>query len=126
MLKVNKTYLLLATLVFVTEIFIGLYMHDTIIRPDGGDFLEVILLYCLVKSFFDTPVLPTAVYVLFFAYAVEVSQYFHLVKWLGLQNSKTARILLGTTFSFIDLLCYTAGILLVVVTENLKASLKKF
>jgi len=74
----------------------------------------------------NTPFLPTACSVLLFAYAVEILQYFHLVKMLGLQNSKLVRILLGTTFSFMDLLAYTLGIALVVVIENLRLSLKKF
>ena len=125
MLIFNKTYFILTLLLLLTEIYIGLYMHDTIIRPYGGDFLVVILLYCLVKSFINFPVLLTAGWVLFFAYAVEVSQYFHLVKILGFQDSKTAKILLDTSFSFIDMLTYTLGIILVIATENLLAGIKK-
>jgi hypothetical protein len=105
---------------------IAVYMRDAIIRPFGGDLLVVILLYCVLKSAINLPVLPAAGAVLLFAYAVEVSQYFHLVKVLGLQNSKLARILLGTTFSFTDLLAYTLGIILVMVIENLRLSLKRF
>jgi hypothetical protein len=47
----NKTYSLLALTFFTTEVLIGTYMHDAIIRPYGGDFLVVILIYCIVKSF---------------------------------------------------------------------------
>ncbi len=122
----NKYYFLLALLLLGVEIYIGLYMHDAIIRPFGGDFLVVILLYCLVKSFINFPVLLTAGWVLVFAYAVEISQYFHLVSMLGLQRSKLATLLLGTSFSYVDLLVYTLGTLLVIVVENLRISLKKF
>jgi DNA integrity scanning protein DisA with diadenylate cyclase activity len=114
----NKTYFLLASALFITEVLIGIYMHDTVIRPYGGDFLVVVLIYCAVKSFFNSPVLQTALYVLIFAYVVEVSQYFHLVNLLGLQNNKMAEILLGTSFSITDLLAYTLGILLVIVIEG--------
>jgi hypothetical protein len=116
----NKTYFLLALTLFITEVLIGAYIHDTIIRPYGGDFLVVILIYCTVKSFFNLPVLQTACYVLLFAYAVEISQYFHLVNILGLQNSNVAKILLGTFFSVTDLLAYTLGILLVIVVEGIR------
>jgi len=125
-MKFNKYYLLLAVLLFAIELFIGIYVHDTILRPFGGDFLVVIFLYCLVKSFFDTHLLLTSAGVLLFAYTVEISQYFHLVNRLGLEHSKTAKILLGTTFSFIDLGTYTLGILLVIVVENLRSSMRNF
>jgi hypothetical protein len=121
----HKYYFLLAILLLSIEVFIGFYMHDALIRLYGGDFWVVILLYCLIKSFINFPVLLTACLVLVFAYAVEVSQYFHLLRLMGLQNSKTAGILLGTSFSFIDLLTYTLGILLVIVVENIRMSLKK-
>ena len=126
MIAFNKSYFLLALLLLSIELYIGIYMHDAIIRPFGGDFLVVILLYCLVKSFLNSPVFLTACWILVFAYAVEVSQYFHLVRLLGLQHSNIAKILLGTSFSFIDLGMYTLGILLVIIVENLRASLNKF
>ncbi|MFI5138080.1 MAG: DUF2809 domain-containing protein [Sphingobacteriales bacterium] len=125
-MKFNKYYFLLAVLLFAIELYIGLYVHDAIIRPFGGDFLVAIFLYCVVKSFINTPLLLTSGLVLLFTYAVEISQYFHLVNRLGLEHSKTAKILLGTTFSFIDLGTYTLGILLVIIAENIKFSLKKF
>jgi len=126
MLIFNKYYLLFALLLLGVEVYIALYLHDAIIRPFGGDFLVVILLYCLVKSFINFPVLLTAGWVLILAYAIEISQYFHLISMLGLQRSKLATLLLGTSFSYIDLLTYTLGILLVIIVENLRISLKKF
>jgi Protein of unknown function (DUF2809) len=126
MIGFHKTYFLFALLLFVTEVIIGLYVHDTVIRPYGGDFLVVMLLYCLVKSFLNTPVNITAFCVLLFAYLVEISQYFHLVSLLGLEHSKIAKTMMGTSFSFVDLLIYTFGILLVIVAENIKASMKTF
>lgn len=118
-MKINKIYLLLTLILFIIEVYIGKYMHDDIIRPFGGDFLVVILMYCFVKTFLNTRVLPTALSVLVVAYVTEVSQYFHLLKWLGLQNSKIAALLLGTYFSWTDMLCYTLGIGLVIVIEKL-------
>lgn len=122
----NKIYFLLALLLLLTEVLIGLYLHDTLIRPYGGDFLVVILLYCIVKSFANASVFATACCVLLFAYAVEISQYFHLVSVLGLQNSRLAVMLMGTSFSFTDMMVYTLGILLVIVAENIRLSFKTF
>jgi hypothetical protein len=122
----RKSYFLLFLLLFAIEVYIGLYLHDTVIRPYGGDFLVVILLYCLVEAVTRLPVLLGAAWVLVFAYVIEISQYFHLVNMLGLQNFKLAKLLLGTTFSFIDLFTYTLGILAVIIVENLRTSLKNF
>ncbi len=124
MFSFNKTYFLVALLLLLTEVLIGLYMHDAFIRPYGGDFLVVILLYCFVKSFVDGPVFTTTCCVLVFAYAVEISQYFHLVRLLGLQDSKAANLILGNYFSLTDMLLYTLGILLVIVIEKIRISLK--
>jgi hypothetical protein len=119
MLGFHKWYFGFALLLFITEVLIAAYMHDAIIRPYGGDFLVVILIYCTVKSFFNTPVLPAAIGVLLFAYLIEVSQYHHLVYLLGLGNNKMARIIMGTGFSWVDMLCYTLGIGLVVLIEKI-------
>lgn len=126
MFKFNRRYFVLMLLLFVIEFIIGADFHDAIIRPYGGDFLVVILIYCFVKSFINTPVVKTALGVLIFSYIVEVSQYFHLVTLLGLQRSKLAKIMLGTSFSFNDLLAYTLGIGLVIAIENLRLSMKNF
>ena len=119
MFHFNIRYCLLTVLLFITEVLIARYMNDAIIRPYGGDFLVVILVYCFVKTFFNTPVLRTAIGTLIFAYLVEISQYFHLVDLLGWGNCKIARIVMGTYFTVVDLLMYTLGILLVLIIEKL-------
>ena len=125
-IKFSFFYFVGTIFLFTTEVFIGRYMHDDLIRPFGGDFLIVLLMYCFIKSFFDTPVLITCIFVLLFAYAVEISQYFHLVYALGWGASPVAKALMGTSFSFIDLIMYTLGICAVLIAEHLKTSLKNF
>jgi hypothetical protein len=122
----NKSYFILTLFLLIIEFIIGADIHDAVIRPYGGDFLVVILIYCLIKSFVNAGAFKTACRVLLFSYIIEVSQYFHLVKLLGLQHSKIANILLGTSFSFTDLLAYTLGIVLVIIVENVKHSMKNF
>ncbi|MBB6502180.1 DUF2809 domain-containing protein [Pedobacter cryoconitis] len=113
MLKFHKSFAGLTLLLLITEILIARYAHDWLIRPYGGDFLIVIFLYCLVKTFVSVPVKPLLTAVLAFAYLIEISQYFHLVDRLGLSNSSTAHLLLGSQFSWIDLIAYTMGAVLV-------------
>ncbi|HEY9000009.1 MAG TPA: DUF2809 domain-containing protein [Mucilaginibacter sp.] len=123
-MRANLNYFLFFIVLLVVELMIGIYMHDAFIRPYGGDFLVVILLYCFIKSFMDASVTKTAIGVLVFAYAVELSQYFHLVKLLSLQHSRIALLILGNSFSFSDLLCYTLGILLVLIIEKIRIGRK--
>jgi len=118
MLQFNRKYFILATLLFITEVLIALYLHDSIIRPYGGDFLVVILIYCFVKSFVNTPVLPTAIAVLLFSYMIEALQYIHIVDRLGLQNSKLASTIIGTSFAWTDIFAYTLGISAVLYIEK--------
>ena len=113
----NKTYFALAILLFIVEVFIGVYVKDNFIRPYGGDFLVVILLYFLVKAFFNISVFKAALYVLVFSFAVEFAQYFKIVEILGLQDIKLARIIIGTSYAFEDLVAYFLGIVAVLVGE---------
>ncbi len=118
MLSIHKFYLLAAILLFLTEVIIARYVHDQFIRPFGGDFLVVIFLYCLLKAFCAVPPWKAAVPVLVFAYTIEVLQYFQLVKMVGLQDYKIARIIIGTAFAWSDLLAYTLGIIVVLGAER--------
>ena len=117
MFSFNPKYFLLTILLFVTEVLIAVYLHDGFIRPYFGDFLVVILIYCFVKSFANIPVIKTAVGVLLFSYFVEMTQYFKLVKWLGLQHSKLAVVVLGNAFAWTDMVAYTLGIGAILLVE---------
>ncbi|RZK61073.1 MAG: DUF2809 domain-containing protein [Hymenobacter sp.] len=109
MLKFQSTYFLWALGLLGLEVGIGLYLHDALIRPYGGDFLIVILLYCLARSVVQAPVGRVAAAVLLLACAVEASQYAGLLCWLGWQNSHLAHLVLGSHFAWGDLLAYALG-----------------
>ena len=113
----NKTYLFLAILIFVIEIYIGMYVKDGFVRPYLGDFLVVILIYCFLKSFWKETPIKVAIYVLLFSFIVEFLQYFKIVEILGLQENKLASIIIGTSFALEDLLAYFSGIVVVLVIE---------
>ena len=76
MLKFKLKYFILAAILFLIEVLIALFIHDNFIRPFVGDVLVVILIYCFIKSFLNSPVVITAIAVLLFAYLIEVLQYF--------------------------------------------------
>ena len=118
LLKFNPRYFLYAIILFVTEILIAIFAHDPIIRPYVGDVLVVMLIYCAVKAFLNTPVVATAIWVLIFSYVIETLQYFHLVKLLGLQHSSLAKTVIGTDFAWTDILAYTIGIAIVLFAEK--------
>lgn len=121
--RFNKTYFLLAVLLFVIEVLIALYMHDRIIRPYIGDLLVVILLYCFVRAFVNISPVKIAVGVLLFSYLIEVLQYVKLVKLLGLQHSRIANVVIGNLFEWIDLVAYTVGIIIVLAVEKYRKQL---
>ena len=120
-LKFTRSYFIITILLFVIEILIALFVKDGIIRPYIGDLLVVILIYCFVKAFFNTPVFATAIAALLFSYIIEILHYFNIITLLGLQNSKAAAIIMGNSFAWIDLLAYTFGIILVLFIEKLLA-----
>ena len=125
MLTFHKTYFILSILLFIIEVHIALFAHDEIIRPYVGDLLVVVLLYCLVKSFLNWSTSTTAVWVLLLSYLIETLQFFNIVQHLGLSGSKIANIIIGTYFTWLDILAYTLGILLVLAIEKLKLSRAK-
>tara|TARA_B100000809_G_scaffold165733_1_gene163000 strand:+ start:622 stop:1041 length:420 start_codon:yes stop_codon:yes gene_type:complete len=116
--RVNKSYLSITLLLFGIEILIALFMHDSIIRPYGGDFLVVILIYCFIKSFLNLPVIKLSIGVLLFAYTLEILQYFKLVQLLGLDHSELATTIIGVHFEWIDMIAYTLGIASVLIIEK--------
>lgn len=118
MFELHKKYFLLTLLLFFVEVIIAVFVHDSIIRPYVGDLLVVILLYCAVKSIIHAPVQVTAYGVLLFSYLVEALQYFNIVHHLGLADSQIANIIIGNYFSWIDILAYTLGTVLVISIEN--------
>ena len=115
--RFQRSYALLAVLFLVVEILIATFLKTGFIRHTFGDFLVVILIYCFVKSFWNGPYLWAAIGTLLFAYLIEISQYLHLIDLLGLKDSLAAKLILGNSFSWDDMLAYTLGILCVIGGE---------
>jgi len=116
----RNCYLITAITLFIIEVVIALWIQDTVIRPYGGDFLVVIFLYCLIRAVTNVGVWKGATGVLIFAYLIEAAQYLQLISMIGLEKYKVARIVLGTSFEWGDMVAYTLGILFVLIVENRK------
>ena len=116
--KERLFYALLFGGVFVVEVLIALFVRDNFIRPYVGDMLVAVLLCALLRIFFPEklPLLP--LYVFLFAAAVEVAQFFDIVKLLGLENISFLSIIIGRTFSFADIICYAVGCALFFIAER--------
>ena len=103
------------------EILIGLFAHGWI-RSYLGDVLVVILIYTIIRTITpDKPgkwfILPTAILV--FSFIVEFLQLWGFCDRFGIEN-KLLRIIIGTGFSYIDLICYSIGIIPCYVSEFIK------
>ncbi|WP_413532850.1 DUF2809 domain-containing protein [Empedobacter brevis] len=121
MFKFDKKSFIIAIIIFLIEVIIALYIKDKIIRPFVGDILVVIFMYYFIKAFINTKAIYIAIFTLIFSFIVEILQYFNFVELIGLGHNKAARIIIGTSFSWIDLLCYFIGfILLFLIDKDLK------
>lgn len=121
MFKFDKKSFLIASILFFVEVIIALFIKDKIIRPFVGDILVVIFVYYFIKSFIKVKPINIAIFTLLFSFLIEFLQYFNFVNLIGLGHNKAARIIIGTSFSWIDLVCYFIGfILLFIIDKDLR------
>lgn len=107
-------------LLFLVEVLIALFVDDSFIRPYGGDIIVVVLIYYFLKTFINTKPLYLIIPTLLFAYVVEVAQYLGMVEVLGVQDNTVLRTVLGSSFSWGDMLCYTTGALICYLIDGRK------
>ena len=118
-MKKRFVYAIAFLVLLITEILIALFVRDDFIRPYGGDILVTVLICAAVRILFPTGIRFLPLWVFLFAAGVEIGQYFDFVTLLGLGNIAFFRILLGSTFSAADLLCYAAGCVLFLFGERI-------
>lgn len=123
-MKINKLnpriiYTFSFIIIFITEILIALFVRDDFIRPYGGDILVTVLICCFVRIFFPRKIRLLPFWVFLFATSVEIGQYYNFVSLLGLGNITFFRVLLGSTFSVADLICYAIGCILFFIYERI-------
>ena len=125
MWKKRLTYLLLFFLIVCVEVAIALLVRDQWVRPYGGDILAAAALYCLVRVFVPKRYKWFPLCIFFATVAVEVLQLIDILSLLGLESS-FLRILLGGTFDWIDILCYSIGCGISWLMETMIYHIKKF
>ena len=118
-MKFNLKYFIIFILLLFTEIIIA--QTSGFIRHTFGDFLAVIGVYYLVKTFFNIEPIKLGIGVLIFSFVIELLQLTPFLEITGLANNRIASIIFGSTFSFGDLIAYTLGtITVVIIDKNIK------
>jgi len=108
----NIKFFILFIVIFLVEVFIAKYMHDRFIRPFGGDVLVVVLMYAFFRSFLRVDYKKIAIGVLLFSFLIETLQAFHYAARLGFADNRVMNIILGSSFSWYDMLAYFLGFLI--------------
>ncbi|MCJ8152799.1 DUF2809 domain-containing protein [Chryseobacterium sp. SSA4.19] len=122
-IKFNISYFLLTLALFITEVLIATKLKDIFfVRAYLGDVIVVMLLYTFIKSFFivyNNQKLIAGIFI--FSCLIECAQYFNIAEKLGFQRGSLMYIVIGNSFSWIDILCYGAGCLLMFLLLKVKS-----
>lgn len=111
--KFSSRNLLIAILIFFAEVLIATKLKDIyFVRAYLGDVLVVMLMYYFIKAFFDCSSTKLIIVIFIFSSLIEFAQYFHFGELLGFKDNRIMMIILGNSFSWIDIICYLAGCLL--------------
>lgn len=120
-IRINIKYLITFVILFLVETLIALYVNDRIVRPYIGDILVVILVYAFVKMVVSGKIRFIALYVFLFAVLVEIAQYFNITALLHLSSNEAASTIIGTSFDWLDIVCYGIGCSVIAIWERLFA-----
>ena len=117
-MNINKKYILITLLLFLIELFIAVFIRDKFIRPFLGDVLVVMLLFSFTRIFYQGALKKIIIGVLFFSFLIEILQFFQFAEVIGFENNKIAKIILGSTFDWLDLLAYIIGAFLCIPLDK--------
>ena len=110
-------YFLIFLFLLGLEIAIATYLKTGFIRAYLGDLLVVILLYCLLMSILKPSVKTGLLLTLAIAFAIELLQLINLTRFFPQEYKQLATLVLGSHFSWLDLLMYVLGIVVAGITE---------
>lgn len=124
--KFNLRYFFLTLLIFLVEVLIATVLKDQFfIRAYLGDVIVVMLLYTLVKSFFITNDTKLILGIFAFSCLIEFAQFFNIADKLGFPEGSLMYIVVGNSFSWIDILCYGVGCLILYLLVKINFNQKK-
>lgn len=107
--RFSLPHALAALLLLSVELCIAFQVRQPFIRFHIGDLLVVCLMHFSVRALFSWPAKRVAIGVLLFAFAVEGTQAAGLIHHLGLSHATWAKLLMGDTFQWMDLVMYALG-----------------
>lgn len=116
-MKKRIIYLILFSIILISECLIAIFLKQGFIRENVGDILVVPCIYTLLRIVFPQKIKYLALYVLIFAIVVEILQLLNITTILS-NNNKTLNIALGGTFDIKDIICYIIGFILIIVVSN--------
>ena len=106
----NLKFFFATVVLFLIELLIAtVFKNWFFVRAYLGDVFVVMLMYYFIKAFFDFNPTKLIVGIFIFSCLIEFAQYFHFGELLGFKDNRIVMIMLGNSFSWIDILCYFAG-----------------
>lgn len=110
-MKKRIPYIVLFVIIVAVEVLIALFVHGGFVRCYLGDVIVVWAVYCFVQIFLGGRFssYKIAFGVMLFSFAVELAQAINIVDLIGLGDIQFFRVLIGTSFSPVDLICYAVG-----------------
>jgi DNA integrity scanning protein DisA with diadenylate cyclase activity len=108
-MRPNWTYLGVTVVLFCVEVSLALFVRDDFFRPFVGDVLVVVLIYSFLRIFWQQRSSKLVVGVCIFAFLVEFVQMFDPIGQFGLQDYTVLSVVVGRTFSWLDLVAYLVG-----------------
>lgn len=126
-IKFSLRYLLLTAILFCVEVLIAtVFKNNFFIRAYLGDVIVVILLYTFVRSFVKMNSIKLISGIFLFSCLIEFAQYFNVAEKLGFQKGSLMYIVIGNSFSWIDILCYAVGCMLLLIPVYLNRNTMSF
>jgi hypothetical protein len=117
MIRFNKIYFTFFLVLFLIEILIAKYATG-FLRHTIGDYLAVMFVYTFIKSIFKISIEKAILITFSIAYIIEFLQLTDLQKMYPSEYTTTFKMILGTSFSFGDLVAYTLGVITIYLIEN--------
>ncbi|SFI27465.1 ribosomal maturation YjgA family protein [Halpernia frigidisoli] len=109
-MRFDLKYFILTISLFMSEVLIAtVFKNIFLLRAYFGDVLVVILMYTFILTFFKLNKTKLVCWIFVFACLIEFLQYYHFAEILGFNNNVIAMIVLGNSFSWIDMICYAIG-----------------
>lgn len=125
-IQFNLKYFLFTVLLFVTEVLIATILKDIFfVRAYLGDVIVVILLYTFIKSFMVINNEKLIAGIFIFSCLIEFAQYFNIAEKIGFQKGSLMYIVIGNSFSWIDIACYAVGCMVLYMIIKLNSSKKE-